>query len=147
MKKEIGEKKIAKKKCSMCGELKPKTEEYFYKNKKSGQFRDECKVCTAPFQKYRVESKKRKKTSKMKDDSTHQKSRESEKAKKSNFFSKRHTYKMEANTIEKIDILSNVSGLDKGEIITNAVNFFIDRNEKYESMISQYIKLIKRFRD
>lgn len=145
--KRIGEKGTAEKRCKKCGEWKPKNEEYFYKSKASGKFRDECKDCTAPFQKYRVKSNKKKKASKAKEKSSHQKSKEIKKIKKSNVETKRHTYKMNADTIEKIDILSNVSGLDKGEIITNAVNYFIDHNEKYELMISQYKKLIKRFRD
>lgn len=136
---------VTEKKCSMCGEWKPETDEYYYKTKKTGKFRDECKVCTAPFQKYRIESKKGKKTPKKKVGAAPQKPRED--IKKPPLLSKRHTYKMNPDTIEKIDILSNVSGIDKGEIITSAVNFFIDRNKKYEFMISQYKKLIKRFRD
>ena len=49
------------KKCVKCGEWKPETEKHYYRTKKTGKFRDECKVCTAPFQKYRVESQKGKK--------------------------------------------------------------------------------------
>ena len=145
--KRIGEKGTAEKRCKKCGEWKPKNEKYFYKSKPSGKFRDECKACTAPFQKYRVKSNKKKKASKVKKNSSSQISQKSQKIKKPDFNTKRHTYKMNAVTIEKIDILSNVSGLDKGEIITNAVNYFIDHNEKYELMISQYKKLIKRFRN
>ena len=133
---------VIEKKCSMCGEWKPENDEYYYKTKKTGKFREECKVCTAPFQKYRVESKK---ASKKKDDAAPQKLREDEK--KPTILSKRHTYKMGADTIEKIDILSNISGIDKGEIITEAINFFIDNNKKYELMIIQYKKLLKKFRD
>jgi ATP-dependent protease Clp ATPase subunit len=139
---------IIEKKCSMCGEWKPETEKYYYKTKKTGAFRDECKVCTAPFQKYRVESQKRKKAK----DEPEKKSKKPKekpniKKKKPVFLSKRHTYKMIPETIEKIDIISNVSGMDKGEIITKALDFFLENNTKYELMITQYKKLVKRFRD
>ena len=67
--------------------------------------------------------------------------------KKPIFLSKRHTYKMNAETIEKIDIISNVSGLEKGEIITLAVDCLIGNNKKYEMMVAQYKKLIQKFRD
>lgn len=139
---------IIEKKCSMCKEWKPETEKYYYKTKKTGVFRDECKVCTAPFQKYRVESKKGKKAK----DEPEKKSKKPKekpniKEKKPVFLSKRHTYKMIPETIEKIDIISNVSGMDKGEIITKALDFFLENNTKYELMITQYKKLVKRFRD
>ena len=133
------------KKCSMCGEWKPETDEYFYKTKKTGQFRDECKVCTAPFQKYRVESKKGAEAPKKKESPKLEK--RDEELKKPILLSKRHTYKMNAETIEKIDIISNVSGMEKGEIITLAVDCLIESNKKYEMMITQYTKLIDKFRD
>ena len=136
---------IMEKKCSMCGEWKPETDEYFYKTKKTGQFREECKVCTAPFQKYRVESKKKVKATDKKESPKLEKS--SEELKKTVVLSKRHTYKMSAETIEKIDIISNVSGLEKGEIITLAVDCLIENNKKYEMMVAQYKKLIQKFRD
>ena len=136
---------IMEKKCSMCGEWKPETDEYFYKTKKTGQFRDECKVCTAPFQKYRVESKKGAEAPKKKESPKLEK--RDEELKKPILLSKRHTYKMNAETIEKIDIISNVSGMEKGEIITLAVDCLIESNKKYEMMITQYTKLIDKFRD
>ncbi len=136
---------IIEKKCSMCGEWKPETDEYFYKTKKTGQFRDDCKVCTAPFQKYRVESKKRMNPKEKKERPKIQKP--SKEQKKPVLLSKRHTYKMNPDTIEKIDIISNVSGMEKGEIITQAIDSFIEKNQKYEMMIAQYKKLIKKFRE
>jgi len=139
-----GKSGITEKKCSMCGEWKPETGEYFYKTKKTGQFRDECKVCTAPFQKYRVESKKNEKAPNKKESLKLEKS--SEEQKKPILLSKRHTYKMNAETIEKIDIISNVSGMEKGEIITLSVDCLIENNKKYALMIAQYKKLIHKFR-
>ncbi len=136
---------IIEKKCTMCGEWKPETDEYFYKTKKTGQFRDECKVCTAPFQKYRVESKKRTKPKENKERPEIQKP--SKEPKKPVLLSKRHTYKMNPDTIEKIDIISNVSGMEKGEIISQAVDYLIEKNKKFEMMIGQYKKLIRKFRD
>lgn len=136
---------VLEKKCSMCGEWKPETDKYFYKTKKTGQFRDECKVCTAPFQKYRVESKKRTKPKEYKERPKIQKP--SKESKKPVLLSKRHTYKMNPDTIEKIDIISNVSGMEKGEIITQAVDFLVENNKKYELMIGQYKKLLQKFRD
>ena len=47
----------------------------------------------------------------------------------------------------KIDIISSVSGLEKGEIITLAVDCLIENNKKYEMMVAQYKKLIEKFRD
>jgi len=147
MKPEIkkGKGGIIEKKCSMCGEWKPETNEYFYKTKKTGQFRDECKVCTAPFQKYRVESKEKEEAPNKKESLKLEKS--SEELKKPILLSKRHTYKMNPETIEKIDIISNVSGMEKGEIITLAADSLIENNKKYEMMITQYKKLIHKFRD
>ena len=136
---------VIEKKCSMCGEWKPETDEYFYKTKKTGQFRDECKVCTAPYQKYRVDSKKRIKPKENKERAKIQKA--SKEPKKPVLLSKRHTYKMNPDTIEKIDIISNVSGMEKGEIVTQAVDFLIENNKKYELMIGQYKKLLQKFRD
>ena len=136
---------ITEKKCGQCGEWKPETDEYFYKTKETGQFRDECKVCTAPFQKYRVEQKKRVKATNKKESPKLEKS--SKEIKKPVLLGKRHTYKMSAETIEKIDIISNVSGLEKGEIITLAVDCLIENNKKYEMMVAQYKKLIQKFRD
>ncbi len=136
---------IIERKCGMCGEWKPETDEYFYKTKKTGQFRDECKVCTAPFQKYRVEIKKGIKPKENKERAKIQKA--SKEPKKPVLLSKRHTYKMNPDTIEKIDIISNVSGMEKGEIITQAVDSFIEKYQKYEMMIAQYKKLIRKFRD
>ena len=75
------------------------------------------------------------------------KQKEIKEIKKPTIFQKRHTYKMDADTIEKIDIIGNVSGMEKGEIITEAINFFIDNNKKYQLMISQYQKLISKFRE
>ena len=144
--KRKGKNGIIEKKCSTCSEWKPETEEYFYITKKTGKFRSECKVCTAPFQKYRVESKKEKKSIKKKDRLMEHKQKEIKEIKKPTIFQKRHTYKMDADTIEKIDIIGNVSGMEKGEIITEAINFFIDNNKKYQLMISQYQKLISKFR-
>lgn len=136
---------IKEKKCSMCGEWKPETDEYFYRIKKTGQFRDECKVCTAPFQKYRIESKKGGEAPRKKE--SHQAEKPSKELKKPILLSKRHTYKMNPETIEKIDIISNVSGMEKGEIITLAVDCLVENNKKYEMMITQYKKLIHKFRD
>jgi len=136
---------IIEKKCGMCGEWKSETDEYFYKTKKTGQFRDECKVCTAPFQKYRVETKKRIKPKGNKERAKIQKA--SKEPKKPVLLSKRHTYKMNPDKIEKIDIISNVSGMEKGEIVTQAVDFLIENNKKYELMIGQYKKLLQKFRD
>jgi hypothetical protein len=150
MKKETrkGKGGLIEKKCSMCGEWKPETSKYFYKTKKTGAFRDECKVCTAPFQKYRVESQKGKKA-KNKPEKKPKQALEKPKVEKERpvIQSKRHTYKMNPDTIEKIDTISNVSGMDKGEIITKALDFFVENNTKYELMITQYKKLVKRFRD
>ncbi|MGD2246079.1 MAG: hypothetical protein PVI11_05985 [Candidatus Aminicenantes bacterium] len=147
MKKETrkGKRGVIEKKCSMCGEWKPETDEYFYKIKKTGQFRDECKVCTAPFQKYRVESKKGMNPKEKNERPKIQKP--SKELKKPALLSKRHTYKMNPDTIEKIDIISNVSGMEKGEILTQAVDSLIENNKKYELMIGQYKKLLQKFRD
>jgi len=136
---------ITEKKCSMCGVWKPETDEYFYKIKKTGQFREECKICTAPFQKYRVEPKRKVKVPNKKGSPKLENT--DKELKKPIFLSKRHTYKMNAETIEKIDIISNVSGLEKGEIITLAVDCLIGNNKKYEMMVAQYKKLIQKFRD
>ena len=135
---------VVEKKCAQSGEWKPETEKYYYRVKKTGEFRVECKVCTAPFQKYRIEPGK-KRTRERKARSTQKEP--SEETMKKILLSKRHTYKMNPDTIDKIDIMSNVSGLDKGVIITQAIDYFIEHNEKYELMIAQYKKLIKKFRD
>lgn len=76
-----------------------------------------------------------------------QKPKEIKEIKKTFILQKRHTYKMNPDTIEKIDIISNVGGMEKGEIITEAIDFFIDNNKKYQLMISQYQKLISKFRE
>jgi predicted DNA-binding protein len=146
-KRRKGKEGIIEKKCSVCGEWKPETSQYFYVTKKTGKFRPECKVCTAPFQKYRVESKKEEKSMKTKEKSMDQKPKGIKETKKTHILQKRHTYKMDPDTIERIDIISNVSGMEKGEIITEAINFFIDNNKKYQLMISQYQKLISKFRE
>ncbi|MGD8536558.1 MAG: hypothetical protein PVF66_11980, partial [Candidatus Aminicenantes bacterium] len=101
-----------------------------------------------PFQKYRVEPQKGKKAKKKPEKKQKPVLEKSNVEKKRPvILSKRHTYKMNPDTIEKIDIISNVSGMDKGEVITKAIDFFIGKNTKYESMITQYKKLVKRFRD
>jgi hypothetical protein len=135
---------IMEKKCSVCGEWKPETDEYFYKTKKTGLFREECKICTAPFQKYRVESNKGAEAPRKMESSQIKKL--SKELKEPVLLSKRHTYKMNPETIEKIDIISNVSGMEKGEIITLAVDSLIENNKKYEMMVAQYKKLIHKFR-
>ena len=142
-KSRINKNGVTEKKCIMCGEWKPETDEYYYKYKRSGKFMDDCKICSAPYQKYRVKKEKAEKAP-LKNDKSALTISDKISVKGQ---SKRHTYKMNIDTMEKIDILNSVTGIVKGEIISNAVNFLIENNKKYRSIISEYRKLINKFRD